>query len=302
MTGDEGADDEWDDADTPGSARFRCAWCGKPHERNDPPCENCGHHKFERAVVPVAPDPGEDYEREPVWVCPECGRRHQKNSPPCSRCGNARLERHVPDDAEFADELGGTSYLDLLEPSYAVGLAVALVAAAVLVLALLGVVTLPGMGGPDRTVENVPGSADSANGIDLAEVEAAYLAEITDRRTDAGREALDRSDRLDEVARVATQRRVKAAYGEGQRASGDRLAEAARDACGGGDVALELFRPTVSPGGDGFDSADEVATALVETVLTRDRSPVDFAAENPRTGVDVHAGPDGRVFLGQLVC
>ncbi|MEF8830385.1 MAG: hypothetical protein V5A23_02475, partial [Halobacteriales archaeon] len=63
--------------------KYRCEWCGKPHERNDPPCDNCGHHSFERAVVPKAP---EEAPEEYVWVCPECGRVHPRNSPPCSRC------------------------------------------------------------------------------------------------------------------------------------------------------------------------------------------------------------------------
>jgi len=70
--------------------KWRCEWCGKPHERNDPPCEECGHHSFEKAVVPAAP------EREgapTVWACTACGREHPRNNPPCSRCGNMALEQ-----------------------------------------------------------------------------------------------------------------------------------------------------------------------------------------------------------------
>ena len=76
---------------------WRCEWCGKPHENDDPPCDNCGHGSFERAVVP-RPDLGEEVEGDDpdsttVWVCTSCGREHTKHSPPCSRCGNATLER-----------------------------------------------------------------------------------------------------------------------------------------------------------------------------------------------------------------
>jgi rubrerythrin len=70
---------------------WRCEWCGKPHEEDDPPCDNCGHHKFEKAVV-QRPDT-EGPASTTVWVCTECGRGHTKNSPPCSRCGNPDLER-----------------------------------------------------------------------------------------------------------------------------------------------------------------------------------------------------------------
>ena len=69
---------------------WRCEWCEKPHEENDPPCDSCGHGKFERAVVPVGPE-GDG--NPLVWVCESCGRTHQRNSPPCSRCGHAKLEQ-----------------------------------------------------------------------------------------------------------------------------------------------------------------------------------------------------------------
>ena len=81
---------------------WRCEWCGKPHEENDPPCEDCGHGSFERAVVPVGPEgDGETL----LWICPECGREHVRNNPPCSRCGNMTLEPHegYPEEPESAD-------------------------------------------------------------------------------------------------------------------------------------------------------------------------------------------------------
>lgn len=279
------------------SAKWRCDWCGKPHERNDPPCDNCGHHKFERAVVPVAPA-NDDYVPDPIWVCPECGRQHQKNSPPCSRCGNATLEKRIPDDEDYAAEIGGTSYLDLLEPQFVLGFAVAILAAAALVLAMLGVITLPGMDGGDLTVENVPGAADVANGVDLADVERAYLAEINQRRTDAGRDELTPNDRLGEVAVFANQRWVKSVYGDATTPSTDRLGEAIAETCRGGRPVYFTFDARA---GDGdYDSADALAAVLVEEALGRDRPPT--AVEGSLTGVDVHVGPDDRVYLSQFVC
>lgn len=69
---------------------WRCEWCGKPHESDDPPCDNCGNGQFERAVRPVAPE-GEG--GPTVWICTECGRDHPRNNPPCSRCGGMELEK-----------------------------------------------------------------------------------------------------------------------------------------------------------------------------------------------------------------
>jgi hypothetical protein len=280
------------------SARWRCAWCGKPQDRNDPPCGNCGHHKFERAVVPVAPET-DDYERDPIWVCPECGRQHQKNSPPCSRCGNPALDRRIPGEEDFAEELGTTSYLDLVEPPFVLGLAVAVLAAAGLVLAMLGVITLPGMdGGGNLTVDGVPGAAETANGVDLAEVEADYLAAVNERRTAAGRPSLERDDRLDEVATFATQRRVKSRHGDAQTPSSDRLGAAIDDACR--TERVPYVRLDAPSGDAASDSASALADVLVDEAFDRDPSPADV--EGSTTGLDVHVGPDGRVFLSQFVC
>jgi ribosomal protein L37E len=84
--------------------RWRCEWCGKPHEENDPPCDNCGHGKFEEAVVQQA-GAGDGQDSMLVWVCTACGREHAKNSPPCSRCNNATFERRekVVTDGNLTD-------------------------------------------------------------------------------------------------------------------------------------------------------------------------------------------------------
>lgn len=104
--------------------KYRCEWCGKPHERNDPPCDNCGHHSFERAVVPKSP---EETPEEYVWVCPECGRVHPRNSPPCSRCGHMQLEKRSQDYLD-PGEVGGGTWQDAVE-WWQVGLVLAVVVA-----------------------------------------------------------------------------------------------------------------------------------------------------------------------------
>jgi hypothetical protein len=281
------------------SAKWKCAWCGKPHSRNDPPCDNCGHHKFEKAVVPVAPET-EGYERQPVWVCPECGREHQKNSPPCSRCGNAKLEKHVPTEEDYADELGGTSYLDVLEPQYAIGIVFALVAGGVLILALLGVITLPGMGGPSLTVADVPGNATTANGIDLAETERAYLATVNDRRAEAGVDRLDRSERLDDVARYLNQRRVKSTYTDEEVPPIDRVNDALGEACDGEQPVAFTDGTDTRVSVSNYDSPDAFAAALDDVYLDTGDATTEYPVG--RTGLDVHVGPDGRVFVTQIAC
>ncbi|MFC7139145.1 hypothetical protein ACFQMA_04745 [Halosimplex aquaticum] len=274
--------------------KWRCAWCDKPHDRNDPPCDNCGHHKFEKAVVPVAPD-DPDHEREPVWVCPECGRVHQKNSPPCSRCGNARLERRVPDESDYDDELSGTSYVDLLSARYVAGLAVAAVAGTVLILGLLGVITLPGTGG------DVPGSAESVNGVDLAETETAFVAELNDRRADAGFAEYERHENLDDAARVANQRWVREQAGEGSGSDGERALGELDGACGGNVTAFRSY--AVVPDdvrATAFESPEALGTVLVDAY----ENEVGGFFETPkgRIGVDVHAGPDDRVSVTVIAC
>jgi len=72
---------------------WRCEWCGKPHEEDDPPCDSCGHGSFERAVVRRTDLSGGDPDTMTVWVCTACGREHPKHSPPCSRCNNGTLEQ-----------------------------------------------------------------------------------------------------------------------------------------------------------------------------------------------------------------
>lgn len=93
---------------------WRCEWCGKPHEENDPPCDNCGHGSFEKAIVRQVAGDTTDADSMTVWVCTECGREHPKNSPPCSQCNNATLERETVriDESNLTDAPGTASSVD----------------------------------------------------------------------------------------------------------------------------------------------------------------------------------------------
>lgn len=274
------------------SAKWRCAWCDKPHDRNDPPCDNCGHHKFEKAVVPVAPeDP--DHQREPVWVCPECGRTHQKNSPPCSRCGNSKLDRHIPDESDYTEELSGTSYLDLLNARYIAGFVVALVAGTVLLLGLLGVITLPGMG------NDVPGSADSFDGVDLADTESAFVSELNDRRTSASLDGYERISSLDDGARLFNQGWVSDRAGSGSRPGAEQLERELDGTCAAED--LVAYSPSLdAEARSSLETPDALAAVLVNSYVSEIGGLQD--ASDGAIGVDVHAGPSERVYVTVIAC
>ncbi|WP_238479757.1 hypothetical protein [Natranaeroarchaeum sulfidigenes] len=78
---------------------YRCARCGKPHPRDDPPCTDCGHDSFEEYddTTSGTVDTGGNL----VWQCQDCGREHVKHSPPCSRCGSQDLRKVEPDYTEL---------------------------------------------------------------------------------------------------------------------------------------------------------------------------------------------------------
>jgi hypothetical protein len=269
---------------------WRCEWCGKPHAENDPPCDNCGHGTFERAVVPVADDGEGVGSKSTVWVCTECGREHTKHTPPCSRCGNEELvrQRQEVDD----EELVAPGYLDLVTPRYVLALVGVLAVAAVFVLGLAGVISVPGFGNSVPGVANVPGNATAADTVSLSDVEAGYLGALNDRRGgDAA--ALSRNDRLDEVAAFVNQRVVKSRYGDGQLPSRERIGELIGGSC---ERGATLSTGSVRPGPDA--TAGDITTALIE----EGGISTDVRPEATRIGIDTHTAPDGTVYLTQIIC
>lgn len=269
---------------------WRCTWCGKPHAEDDPPCDNCGHNKFERAVEQMAPQ--QDGPTEPVWVCTECGRQHTKHSPPCSRCGNVDLEKRRPDYSDLED-IGGTTYRDVLEPKYVAGYALVAVLGSVLILAQLGVVTLPGMGKP--AIPDTPGDGEQVGGLSIDGVEAAYVEELNERRADAGVGALSNDSDLAWYATYVNKRTVGVIEGNASSISDDEFGRV-REYCDGRPV-VDRYRTGESV----LDVSDEssLAAALVDGWTRRERAQVD---SQTAIGVDVHVGPSGRVYVTVAVC
>jgi len=272
--------------------KWRCPQCGKPHERNDPPCENCGHHTLERAVVPEAPESDQE---SFVWVCTECGRTHQRNSPPCSRCGAGTFEKQPLEYEAFDTSTRG--YLGLIGRQELAAVALLVGLLAVGVLGFVGVITVPGLT-PEQapTVENVPGNATAAGGIALADAETAYLEALNDRREAAGSVRLERGDVLDAVATYYNQRRVKAVSGDGTRPTGEELGEHFDLQC---RAAIHELGP-VTLDGTTTDSATSLGEALATDSLAEATDA--FGTTASRTGVDFHATPDGRLYVTQVVC
>lgn len=335
--------------------KWRCDWCGKPHERNDPPCDNCGHHSFERAVVPSVPDDGggpiewvctecgrshprhsppcsrcghttlekrEGSEAEggvdpvadadegdadgpgademTVWVCTECDREHPRHRPPCSRCGNMDLERRVRRFDDVGPATGG--WLDALDAKYALGFVGAFLLLGVIMASTLGMLGL-GAGGPPA-VDDVPGEAEEIDGLSLSTVERAYVEQLNDRRAAAGEGTLERSGRLDDVAEYNNKRAVKAFHGEGSTPSGDDLADASGDVEACSDrVRYVDYRVAFADRPEGSVSAFDSESALARALVQEYVSGSTFVDETDgRVGVDVHVGPEGRVFVTHVVC
>jgi hypothetical protein len=276
---------------------WRCEWCGKPHEEDDPPCDNCGHGKFEKAVVRQT-DLAEGNERETtlVWVCTDCGREHPKHSPPCSRCGNVELEKqrqHV-DEAE----LTAPGYLDLLTPQYLAAFLFTLLVAAVFVSGVLGIVDVPGFdqGGE---VENVPGNKTTAGETDIADIEEAYVSALNGRFQEQNDGTLERNEELDELATRYNQRSIKAAVADGQQVDEQEFSNRLSDVCQVGQGAPEISLQTVSIEFTGNETAKELGERITWKMLEEHVFGPAFGAN--AIGVDIHY-LDGQLYVAQFLC
>jgi len=272
---------------------WRCTWCGKPHEENDPPCDNCGHNKFERAVEQMAPETNGG-PTEPVWVCAECGRQHTKNSPPCKRCGHVHLEKRQPDWEEFED-IGGTSYRDVLEPRYVVGYVLAAILGITLLLAYTGVITLPGMGRPP--IPDAPGEGEQVGALSLSDVEASYVEQLNERRDAAGVAPLSNDSDLEWYTAYVNKRIVANVTGDGPpltQQDVDRVGEY----CQRQPVADHYSVFATGPVED-FENESALATTLFESWDGRDEA---LAESQTQVGVDVHVAQNDRVFVTVAVC
>lgn len=262
---------------------WRCEWCGKPHESDDPPCDNCGHSSFERAVVPAKDISEGQQEAAIVWECTACGREHPKHSPPCSRCGNSTLEksRLELDD----DELTSPGYLDLVTPRYVVAAVVTLLVAGFVLFGLIGTSALPGLG------DSTPGDPDELDGMALGPAEDQFLDAFNDHRAEADSTALDRDDELDDIATTLNRGQVELLYEDEPFEPGMTVARL-RDTCGASPTT-EAF--AVEP--DTIDG--DVAGAMIDARADEDGL---VTATGDQFGIDTHAGPDDRLIATVIVC
>ncbi|WP_324662865.1 hypothetical protein [Haloarcula sediminis] len=276
---------------------WRCEWCEKPHEENDPPCDNCGHGSFEKAVQQV------NHEVVPggtVWVCQDCGRSHQRNSPPCKRCGGADLQlREGPPETDPLDEIG-TGWRDVLEPKYVAGYAVVAVLLGVLLLSAVGVVSLPTVGGPSGPppVPDAPGSADSAGGLSLAGVEDAYVAGLNERRENEDAGALVRNATSDEAAAYYNKATVAALAGEGERPDQEAITRFGLPCDSPTRVSYRVAPERTGQPVSDFENESQLATALVDSYVERGNA----FERGDTVGVDIHVAPDDTVFVTYVVC
>jgi len=277
---------------------WRCEWCEKPHEENDPPCDNCGHGTFVEA--------GPDVEDEvvpggTVWVCQDCGRTHQKNNPPCKRCGGADFELRAAGDVSDPMDDIGTRWRDVLEPRYVAGYAVVAVLLGVLVLSTLGVVSLPGVGTtPELTVPDAPGEAETVGNLSLSAVEDAYVTELNERRTSEGADAVTRNTSADEAAAYYNKRLVDAYAGDGERPDPDSVSRVSAGCENPVRISYRVAPDRTGQSVAEFGNETQLATALVDSYVQRGEP--FRSAPNGHVGVDVHVAPDDTVFVTHVLC
>ncbi|SEW32554.1 hypothetical protein [Natrinema salifodinae] len=298
--------------------KWRCAWCGKPHAENEPPCDECGHNAFEKAVVRASDanatdgdsgsgpesstgaettgtstgtgtvDTGPDY----VWTCPNCGREHVRNTPPCSRCGNPDLERVEQTYDGLERDLTAPTWFEVAKPYLpilaAIGLVIALFATGIVSPSIL-----PGIGSPSPP--DAPGDGDQKAGIDL-EIAAAEIHErLDEERDESAARAYD--DGL-------------AAYAEYQNRAyvAVEFDDAEPDAADPGDFDHDCSEPpvdapmivsdlSVEDYPDEAAFADDVATALLSSRFG-DEVRSGFDAE----GIDVHVAPNDDLYVFYAAC
>ncbi|WP_423999294.1 hypothetical protein ACOZ4I_10585 [Haloarcula salina] len=281
--------------------KWRCEWCGKPHEENDPPCDNCGHGTFEEAVTQVN---HEVVEGGPRWVCLDCGRQHQKNSPPCNRCGGSNFERRTgPPEDDPLDEIK-TGWLDVLEAKYVLGYVTVALVIGIVLLGLVAGVPLPGFqsetpAGPPP-IPDAPGQADTVNSLSLAEVEDIYVEVYNVRRSSISGGTVTRNATADDAATYYNRGRVAAHYENADPPTRDGVSRFALSCDRPATVHYEVAYDRTPMSVEQFGNETAFATALVDSYFERGQ-PVR-QTDDRTIGVDVHVGPDGRVFVTHVLC
>lgn len=271
--------------------KWRCAWCGREYDTEEPPCDTCGHETFD----PVSEDDPSPFGGGSVaWVCADCGREHVKHSPPCARCGGHDLERRETGTEDLSEEVASPGYLSVGKPYIAgVALVVALV-----VLVVTGVVPFPGFGAPPAPPD-APGDAERAGEIALPEAETALYDRFETERRSAGAPERSFGDGgTDAYVAYVTAHRVAERYDPDY--DGSVPDPEAFDLRCGSRPILGVLSPSVDAGA--YDDAAGFADALAAALLADDELRAAVLDDRDREAVSIHVAPDGAVFVGYLAC
>lgn len=273
--------------------KWRCTWCGKPHGEDDPPCDDCGHNAFEKAVVREGDaesaaasadtiDTGPSY----VWACSECGRDHVKHNPPCSRCGHPTLEKTEQTYDDVETDLETPGWLATAKP-YTPILAVVIVVGALFATGIVSPAMLSGASEP--TPPDAPGSGTQAAGIDLEETESL----IHDRLEADRGEPRTYNDGLAAYAEYHNRGHVAVKYDDAEvkRVSLNDFGVECRGAVDEGSLPYSLSL-------ENHDDESELAAAIVEVMRLSDiATDTRFETE----GMDLHAIGDS-VYVYYAAC
>jgi len=266
---------------------WRCTWCGREYDADDPPCDTCGRETFERVEEGGS---GSAFEAESfVWVCENCGREHVKNATICARCSHSALEKRAADHEELADELSTESYLSVGWP-YVLGAAAVV---AVVALALTGVLPVPGVGGPPAPPE-APGEATQAAGLDLRTVED----ELHERFAAERGGERGRDDGLEALVAYVVRHDVATRYDPDY--DGEPPDVRAFDPDCGSELAGDVVEVSVTP--DEFDDEAALADAVASDLLERSSFEAVVTGEAGVEAATVHVTPDENVVVGYAAC
>ncbi|ELY69301.1 hypothetical protein [Natrinema versiforme] len=288
--------------------KWRCTRCGKPHAEDDPPCDECGHNAFEKAIVRVdesgddrsggersgsEPIPSGTVETGPeyVWACTNCGREHVRNTPPCSRCGNPDLERVEQTYEGLERDLDTPSWFEVAKPYLPIFVAIGVIVA----LFATGIVSptiLPGIGPPSPP--DAPGQDSTASGLDLEAVDQAVHDRLKEEREPSERRTYD--DGLAGYAEYQNQRIVVIEFEDRtpDRVNADEFDHNCEAAVQGAPAVLTDV--SVDDYADESGLAADIASAL------RSQYGDDMRTGFDAEGIDVHVAPNGDVYAFYAAC
>lgn len=267
---------------------WRCVWCGREHETDDPPCKTCGHEAFEPVDESTSPFESESL----VWVCENCGREHVKNAKICTRCSHPSLEKRRP-ETEFTDELSTPSYLSVGWP-YLLGVAIVV---SVVALALTGVIPVPGVGGPPAPPE-APGESERAAGLDLDTVEAELHARFAEVRAEEGADERTHDDGLDALATYLLAHEVASEHDpeyDGEMPSVREFGPSCD-----GELSAAVTELEIDPAA--HDSEASLAEAIADSLLEDPAYERAVTDDRQTESVAIHIGPENTVYVSYLVC